>query len=68
MIPKHANDLITEIHRLGYKVKGKEISFLVNVRTYIDRDAQLTPPMAKWLNDIYTKAAGGGQHQNRGYV
>ena len=67
MIPKHANEYLEWIGRLGYKPKGKEIKFLKDIRSYIDRDTKLTDPMANWLNDIYTKASGGGQKQNRHY-
>lgn len=68
MIPKQASDLLEYINRLGYQPKGKEVKFLKDVKSYIERDMLLTPPMAKWLQDIYAVAAGGGQYQNRGYV
>ena len=68
MIPKRAADLLEYINRLGYKPKGKEVKFLKDVQTYIERDMLLTKPMSDWLESIYKVAAGGGQYQKRGYV
>ena len=65
MIPKHAAEYLEWIGRLGYKPKGKEVKFLKDVQFYIDRDAQITKPMAEFLTGIYEKASGGGQYQKR---
>ena len=65
MIPKHAQELLDEIYRLGYTPRGKEVGFIRSVKSYIERDGQITPDMDKWLNDIYVRASGGGRYQNK---
>lgn len=64
-IPKHAESYLEYIGRLGYKPKGKEVKFLKDVKIYVERDMMLTDPMAQFLIDIYERASGGGQYQNK---
>jgi len=68
MIPKHANQLLEEINKLDYKVKSKEVSFIKSVKNNIKNDVLLSPAMAKWLTNIYSRASGGGSHQNREFI
>lgn len=68
MIPKHAQEVINEINNLQYNPKGKDKDLIESVKRCIEINKVLSKKQAKWLNDIYAKATGGGVYQNKSYV
>ncbi len=60
--------LLTAIEKANYILKGKEIGLIKSMKCCIDNKRYATPGQSKFLQDIYCRAYGGGDHQNRGYV
>ncbi len=57
-----AKILIAEIEKSGYKYNTFEVPFIENLS---QRKTQLSPKQAKWLQQIYAKAVGGGRYVGR---
>lgn len=68
LIPKETQELLDAIFESKYEPKGKEKGMIRSAEEAIEKDWRLTPGQSKYLQDIYKKAAGGGQTQRREYV
>lgn len=64
MLLSDARILITEINKLGYKYDTFESQFIESLS---QRKTQLSPKQARWLQQIYAKAVGGGAFVKREY-
>lgn len=69
MIPKHAIQLIEATTAAGNdKLNRREVGFIASVSIQAKQGRRLTDKQAKYLQDLYARASGGGQYQSKEYV
>ena len=65
MIPKQAQQILDEIAKTDFKPRGKDAALIRSVKDKIKADSLISYGQAKWLQDIYIRAVGGGTYQTR---
>lgn len=68
MIPKHSLELIKAIKDTGAKLSTMEKGFIASVSIQSNQNRMLTDKQAKYLQDIYARVTGGGQHQPKEFI
>jgi len=68
MNPKDTLALLDAVQDLKFQATPKEEDFLQSVRYVTENDIEITNSQATWLQDIYAKASGGGEFQQRHYT
>ena len=68
LLPKDSKILLDYIKASKYKPNPKEKSFFKSVKYAIESDQRLTDGQSKWLQGIYAKTQGGGDHQLRQFL
>lgn len=65
MIPLHTKQLVDAIRATKAKLSKDDEGLVSTCSIFAGQNRKISDKQAKWLQDVYAKATGGGQYEER---